>query len=141
MNNSILYEGQTLACILYLLWTLLNILYYVEVNDEERMIYEELLTVNPKSCQACLGLGKMDLFKKDFILAEKHFRNGIICTIKCTLLTLLSICSIMKTFSCHKMKYVLVYKNIYLLFRSSISSKLISLLVFLVTDSTFTSPT
>ena len=47
-----------------------------EVNDEEVMIYEELLALNPESSLALLGLGKVKLFQKDFTQAETLLKNG-----------------------------------------------------------------
>ena len=47
-----------------------------EVNDEEVMIYEELLALNPESSLALLGLGKVKLFQKDFTQAESLLENG-----------------------------------------------------------------
>jgi hypothetical protein len=48
----------------------------VEVNDEESLIYEELLALNAESYLAYLGLGKVKLFKKDFTPAEEYLKNG-----------------------------------------------------------------
>ncbi|CAB3986085.1 tetratricopeptide repeat 37, partial [Paramuricea clavata] len=49
----------------------------LELNDEECLIYEELLALNAESYLAYLGLGKVKLFEKDFTPAEEYLKNGL----------------------------------------------------------------
>ena len=59
----------------------------IAIDEEEAVIYAELLALNPESPLALFGLGKLKLFEQDFAQAEELLMSGTFCALtRCCLL-------------------------------------------------------